>query len=161
MIKKRKYKKKRKNPTFNRSEIDYPYQFGKIKNYVIIIVGYTDLGALSNLLSFLAIAKDKNGFDYSWFSEHCEDCQLGSDFCTCEGSREKSGSPCDECYQNRCICDLDVKTSGKLLDFTASLMKEILNSKELRELSKDIRFAMERTPKSNVKYDNYEYFYKL
>src|SRR5574338_1012825 len=64
---------------------------------------------------------------YYNIGDFCNDCQKDYDLCQCEGARDISG-PCEECGQNRCICDYDIRFNEEYLDISyEKVRKEVWN----------------------------------
>lgn len=81
-----KKRKVRKNPYFD-------------KGYVSLLSSAFRKGGLEQL---------SHTISYGATGYQCSDCEKLFWQCTCEGSRERPGYPCEDCKQKRCVCDLNV-----------------------------------------------------
>lgn len=112
-------------------------KYKKRKNPYVI---FEYLNSLAFAITFGLQSELAKALIYYNQGEYCNDCDKESDFCECE--------KCSDCGYQRCLCNLNVNTSKKVINYSWNLAKRTLNDKELIKLSEIIYSLVEISPDS-------------
>lgn len=133
--------KRRKNPKLN----DIPLNKSEISTFydlLVAAIAYGFIRSFSALLNLIRIGLFCNTDCGEYFTK-----------CTCEGSRLRSGHPCEQCLQNFCVCEYNlIIEDSHLSDYNNvtkeawKLAKKMLNESQLEVLKLKIRKKLEYEP---------------